>query len=189
MGALPKTSMAVPEFLSWWEKQSDDVRYELVDGIVYAMGRDKIGHNIAKLRAVNALQNAITLAGLDCIAFTDGVGISPDAKNYRLPDASVNCGPVSDDSTLLPNPVIVVEVVSPSSEERDVHSKLRDYFAIKSVCHYLIIYPERKFVVHHHRQNSEEPVVTTFVTSGVLDLIPPGLSIAASDLLNKWSAQ
>jgi Uma2 family endonuclease len=185
MGALPKTSMAVPEFLSWWEKQDERERYELVDGVVHAMGRDRVSHNLAKMRAVRALQDAITLAKLDCSAFTDGIGVSHNNKNYRLPDASVNCGPTNPEDYILPNPVVVVEVVSPSSEARDVHEKIRDYFAIRSIYHYLIIYPDRKFVIHHCRKQSAEKFETTFVTSGLIDLSPPGIAVAVADLVGK----
>jgi Uma2 family endonuclease len=185
MGALPKTSMALPEFFSWWEKQGEDTRFELVDGVAYAMGRDRIRHNNAKLRVVTSFQNAIKSAKVDCRAFVDGIGVSPDNKNYRLPDAVVNCGPADPEAYILPNPVIVVEVVSPSSEARDVHEKLIDYFAIKSVCHYLIVFEERGRIVHHRRQNSPEKIETTFLTTGLIELTPPGISIAVSDLLKE----
>jgi Uma2 family endonuclease len=188
MGALPKTSMAFPEFFSWWEKQSEDGRFELVDGHVYVMGRDRVGHNRAKLRAVNALQAAITAANLDCAAFTDGVGVSPNTRNFRLPDAAVNCGKVDDDNSVLPNPVIVVEIVSPSIETRDVNEKLTDYFAIKSVCHYLIIFPGRNLIVHHSRKNESDKIETAFVASGIIALSPPGISVGVADLLGEVSA-
>ena len=185
MGALPKIEMAVPEFLSWWEKQGDDARFELVDGIAYAMGRDRVRHNETKMRAVTALQNAIRTANVDCRAYTDGIGVSPDSRNYRLPDAAVNCGPVDPEAYILPNPVIVVEIVSPSGEARDVHEKMIDYFAIKSVCHYLIVFEDRGCVVHHRRKNSSEKVETTFVTSGEIELTPPSIRISVSDLLQE----
>jgi Uma2 family endonuclease len=189
MGALPKTSMALPEFFSWWEKQGEDTRFELVDGIAYAMGRDRIRHNNAKMRVVTALQNAIKTAKADCRAYVDGLGVSPNDKNYRLPDAMVNCGPADPEAYILPNPIIVVEVVSPSSEARDVHEKLIDYFAIKSVCHYLIVFEDRGRVVHHRRQNSSEKVETTFLTSGMIELTPPGITLSVSELLREQAPQ
>ena len=183
MGALPKANMAVPEFLSWWDKHGGDARFELVDGIVYAMGRDRMSHNRAKFRAARCLEDAINAAKLPCTTYVDGIGVSPNNKNYRLPDAAVNCGPEGADGAILPNPVIVVEVVSPSSEERDVHAKLRDYFAIKSIAHYLIIYDDRRYVVHHRRKGESDEVDTSFISSGVIDLSPPGMRVAVSGLL------
>jgi Uma2 family endonuclease len=97
----------------------------------------------------------------------------------------VNCGPVKPDAYILPNPVIVVEVVSPSSESRDVHEKMIDYFAIKSICHYLIVYDDRHLVVHHSRKNYNEKVETTFLTSGTIELSPPGIVLEVSDFLGE----
>jgi Uma2 family endonuclease len=98
----------------------------------------------------------------------------------------VNCGPVDPDASILPNPVIVVEVVSPTSEARDVHEKLRDYFRIPSVSHYVIVYEDRGYVVHHRRQGVEM-VETAFVSSGTLDLTPPGLSVPVAAFLGRTS--
>lgn len=188
MVALPKSSMVVPEFLDWWDKKGGEARFELVDGIVHAMGRDRVGHNRAKLRAVNALQRAIEVAGLDCAAFTDGVGVSANSRTFRLPDATVNCGKVEDDSSILPNPVIVVEVVSPSSEARDVNDKLIDYFAIASVRHYLIIFTGRKLIVHHSRNSTDDKIETAIVASGDINLSPPGITVSVTEILGETQA-
>lgn len=180
--ALPKTKMNVEQFFDWWGSQPDGERFELVDGVVVMMGRDRAGHNLAKLRATNALNNAIAKAGVECTAFIDGIGVSPNKDNYRLPDAVVNCGPVDLDAAILKNPIIAVEVVSPRSEDRDANEKLYDYFAISSLRHYLIIFLERRFVIHHRRDDDGE-VHTAFVKAGTLRLDPPGLEISVSELL------
>ena len=182
--ALPQQKMTVAEFLAWWESVPGDERFELVDGQVVAMGRDRVSHNLAKLRAVNSLATAIREAGLDCIAFTDGVGVSAGQFSYRLPDAVVHCGEIGRDALIVDNPVIAVEVVSPSSEERDVHAKLHDYFAIASVQHHLIVYEDRGYIVHHRRTETG-PLQTTFVTEGAIDLSPPGIRVSVSELLGK----
>lgn len=176
--ALPREKMSVPEFLAWWEGSGGDERFELVDGRVVAMSRDRASHNRAKMRAATLLAEAIRSAGIDCEAFVDGMGVSPDRYNYRIPDAVVQCGKVDADALILDRPVIVVEVVSPSSEERDVHAKLRDYFAIPSVDHYLIVYDDRRFLVHH-RRGQGGAIETTFVSQGPLDLVPPGIRLSA----------
>jgi Uma2 family endonuclease len=182
MVALPKTKMNVEQFFEWWDQQPEGERFELVDGIVVMMGRDRAGHNMAKLRATNALNEAIIAAGIDCTAFIDGMGVSPNKSNYRLPDAVVNCGDIDLDDAILKNPIIVVEVVSPRSEDRDANEKLYDYFAISSLRHYLIVFLERRFVIHHRRDDDGE-VHTTFVKSGALRLDPPGLEISVGELL------
>ena len=56
------------------------------------------------------------------------------------PDVLVNCGaPVGADSLLAPAPVIVVEVITPTSRSLDTNGKLADYFRLESVNHYLVV--------------------------------------------------
>jgi Uma2 family endonuclease len=182
--ALPEQKMTVAEFLAWWESVPGDDRYELVDGKVVAMGRDRASHNLAKMRAVNCLSAAIREAGVECVAFVDGIGVSANQFSYRLPDAVVHCGKIDPDTLIVDNPVIAVEVVSPSSEERDVHAKLHDYFAITAVEHYLIVYDDRGYLVHHRRTGGG-PLETTFVSEGELHLTPPGIRVSVDELLGK----
>ena len=52
---------------------------------------------------------------------------------------------------ILEAPLIVVEVVSPSSERDDSDAKLVDYFSVASIQHYLIVFSEKRVVVHHQR--------------------------------------
>lgn len=69
------------------------------------------------------------------------------------PDALVYCGPeLPDDAIEVPNPVILVEVASPSTRKFDDTAKLSGYFSLASVQHYLIVDPEGPPVIHHHRQ-------------------------------------
>lgn len=186
MGALPKTKMTVVDFLDWWHRKNGDDRFELVDGQVIAMGRDRIRHNRAKMRAVSILSAAIEKFDVDCEAFIDGVGVSGDEFNFRLPDAVVHCGEIEDEeSSILSNPVVIVEVVSPSSEDRDIHVKLTEYFSIPSVCHYLIVYVERGRVVHHSRKDKNARIDTWFGSKGVRELFPPGITIDIEELLGE----
>jgi Uma2 family endonuclease len=78
--------------------------------------------------------------------------------------------------------VIVVEVVSPSSERDDTEAKLVDYFEVASIRHYLIVFSEKRVVVHHHRRNEGE-IATRIAHDGDIVLNPPGLMVAVAALL------
>ena len=175
--------MNLPEFFAWWDGQATDERFELVDGQVVGMTRDQVAHNRAKTKAFLAHRNAVGRADIDCEAYIDGIGVSPNVRNFRLPDAVVNCGPVEADAVLLPNPV--VEVVSPRSEGRDVHEKLADYFGMDSIMHYLILYPKMRNILHHGRSSLASPVQTRFVSDGRLHLTPPGFSLGVDELIGE----
>jgi Uma2 family endonuclease len=104
-----------------------------------------------------------------------------DSTTYE-PDGLVYCGPELPPSALeVPNPILVVEVISPSSEHIDTSIKLADYFRVPSVMHYLIVDPERPLIVHHARR-SNDPILTGIVRHGVVALDPPGLELALADV-------
>src|SRR5712692_10128382 len=115
--AVPRR-MSVAEFLDWAERQPKG-RYELVDGQVIAMSPERNRHVLVKRSVANALGSVVTRAQVDCTVFSDGATVVIDKHNSREPDAAVHCGPFDLDSLVLDTPIIVVEVLSPSSERSD----------------------------------------------------------------------
>ena len=84
------------------------------------------------------------------------------------------------DSLEIPNPVVVIEVLSPSTARMDATTKLRGYFEVPSVQHYLIVDPEGQTVTHHKR--GVAAIETRVVSEGALALDPPGLEIRPADI-------
>jgi len=169
-------SFTADSFIAWALDQPRG-RFELVRGRVVAMAPERAGHARAKLAMVNALGDAIARAGLDCEAFTDGMSVRIDEATVYEPDALVRCGPrLDDDDVEVPDPVIVVEVVSRSSRSTDSGAKLADYVTLPSLRHYLVVNADSGRIAHHARHNSGE-ITTRIVSEGVLVLDPPGLTI------------
>lgn len=181
--SLSKGRMEVPEFLAWSERQPDD-RYELVDGEIVAMTRDTVRHNRAKLAAYRAFDDAVRAAGLlPCVTLVDGVGVVVNDKTLRIPDVLVQCGAEPDpDAMIVESPLVVVEVVSASSEREDTDFKLVDHFSVASIHHYLIAFSDRRVVVHHQR-SSGGGIATRIASDGDIALTPPGISVAVVALL------
>ena len=97
-------------------------------------------------------------------------------------DALVYCGTKLPPSAIeVANPVIVVEVLLPSTRHIDLSAKLADYFRLPSIAHYLIVDPERPRVLHHTR-SSGETILTRIVTEGSIRLDPPGITLAMTDI-------
>jgi Uma2 family endonuclease len=136
MTALPKhTRMTVDEFLTWAETQ--DGRWELFDGVPVAMAPERAIHGRVKLRVANALERAIEAAGLPCQALLDSVAVRIDRHRSYQPDALVYCGaPVPDSALEVSNPIVVVEVLSPSNAMKDLPDKLVGYLLVPSIRHY-----------------------------------------------------
>jgi Uma2 family endonuclease len=179
--ALPTQRMKVPEFLAWAETQSEG-RYELVDGVIRAMAPERIVHGLVKKAVVRALDDAIREAALPCTALPDCAGVYVSDKKFRIPDASVQCGVELDpNSMILDAPLIVVEVVSPSSQRKDTLVKLIEYFSVSSIHHYLIVLPEEGVILHHERRG--EGILTHIVRDGEITLAPPGITVPFAALL------
>lgn len=182
MSVVATTPLSVDEFLARATAMSDG-RHELVDGQIIAMAPESVRHNQIKGRAFRALADGIKQAALDCEAYTDGVAVRINARTCRIPDASVQCGSIDPDSMELTEPLIVVEVVSPSSGRGDTGAKVAEYFTVPSIRHYLIVDPFGARVILHSRTDRSGAILTTILTQGPIRLDPPGFAILAEALL------
>jgi Uma2 family endonuclease len=179
MDASAVKRMTVPEFLAWAETQEGG-RYELIRGEIVAMAPERSAHVQAKRRAANALEAAIKRAGIACEAFVDGLAVAIDDETSYEPDALVNCGdPVAPDSMVAPHPVIVVEVLSPSTRSLDTTAKLADYFRVPGLAHYLIIDLGRRHILHYRRQ-PDGAITVAIVNEGEIVCDPPGIAVAVA---------
>jgi Uma2 family endonuclease len=180
MTALPKTRLTVDEYLAWAEQQPG--RFELLDGAVVAMSPEGAGHAERKAAVHAALLAAIRSRGLAYYALPDGMTVRIDDATAYEPDALVYCGKKLLPSAVeVPNPVVVVEVLSPSTRHIDPSAKLADYFRLPSIAHYLIVDPEKPRIIHHARA-IDDTILTRIVSDGTIRLDPPGLELAMPDI-------
>jgi Uma2 family endonuclease len=178
-----QTGFTADEFIAWALEQPTG-RYELDNGTVVAMAPERASHATAKLNAVVALRNAIAARDLPCRAFPDGMALRIDDRTVYEPDALVRCGsPLPGDAIEVVDPVIVVEVVSPSSRGVDRGVKLASYFLLPSLRHYLIVDTDKRVVIHHHR-GAEGRIEVRVLHDGPLTLDPPGLAIDIRDIFD-----
>ena len=98
------------------------------------------------------------------------------------PDALVYCGTKLPASAVeVPDPVIIVEVLSRSTRHIDLSAKLADYFRLPSIVHYLIVDPEKPRLVHHARVGGNT-ITTRIITEGDVMLDPPGIEFSLADI-------
>ena len=176
-----QTGFTADEFIAWALEQPTG-RFELVNGTVVAMSPERMNHGRAKSQAWLALRLAIAARGLVCEAHPDGATVRIDDRTVYEPDALVRCGPpLPGDAVETDDPVIVVEVVSPSSRGIDKGAKLAGYFSLPSVRHYLIVDTDQRVVIHHHRVEDGR-IESRILREGPLTLDPPGLTIEVRDI-------
>jgi len=175
----PVTRMSRAEYRAWAEQQPRG-RFERINGIVVAMALERITHARAKARVWQALDRAIRAAGVPCEALPDGVTVEVGDSDYE-PDAIVQCGPLDPNGLVADNPIIIVEVLSPSTSGMDRAGKPQEYFRLPSVRHYLIVWPDKSQIAHH-RRDADGAIETSIVTNGDIRLDPPGITIAVGDV-------
>jgi Uma2 family endonuclease len=169
--------MTAGEFIEWAMDQPEGRRYELVAGEVVAMAPERSAHALTKLTVAMSLAQAVKAAKLPCTVYPDGMAVQVDASTVYEPDAMVRCGTaLPGDATKVTDPLIVVEVLSPSTRARDAGAKLEDYFRMPSVRHYLILKTENRTVIHHERDGSGA-ITTRIVRDGAVVLDPPGIEL------------
>lgn len=178
--ARAETPMTREEFLAWVEVQPCG-RFERIDGIVVAMAAERASHNLRKGAARDALRRAVKEAGLtSCQVFGDGMTVQVENSDYE-PDAVLRCGPLlPGDATKVSDPLVLVEVLSPDSATRDRATKLRAYFKLPSVQHYLIVWPEEQRIVRHSRMANDQVATHVFV-SGEIRLDPQGIAVTVEE--------
>lgn len=176
-----QTDFTADDFIAWALEQPAG-RFELDNGIVVAMAPERASHNQAKLNAAIALRGAIGARGLPCRVMTDGMAVRINDRTVYEPDALVRRGPpLPGDAIEVADPVVVVEVVSPSSRGIDRGVKLAGYFSLPSARHYLIVDTD-KLVVIHHRRDDEGRIEVEILQDGSLTLDPPGLAFDIRDI-------
>ena len=172
--------MSVDDFLAWAEHQPGG--WELFDGSPNAMSPERVIHGDVKYRVARALDAAISKAGVPCRFVLDSAGVRVDRHNLYQPDALVYCGDaVSGDTLIIPDPIVVFEVLSPGNAMKDLRDKLQGYFRISSIKHYLIVDPDKRIVIHHARSGGEV-IATRIIGGGTIVLNPPGFVLAVDEL-------
>ena len=136
--------MSVEEFLDFVEDNED--RYEYIDGEPRQMTGGKLNHFVIITNIVGKIRSL--LADRDCLVLTSGMLVKAGETRLVAPDVSVVCGePETEaDTRILLNPILVVEVTSPSSIDYDRVSKREYYGDAPSIQAYLVVDQHRVLV-------------------------------------------
>jgi Uma2 family endonuclease len=179
MNIAIRPPLTVEDYVAWAGAQPERQRTELINGQIVTMAPERVEHGEVKLAAAVALRLAVTRAGVNCHVLGDGMTVRIDDHTAYEPDALVYCGTwLARGAMVVPNPIIVVEVLSPATAHTDTSAKLIGYFKLASVVHYLVLDPDARSIVHHARNRA--PAV---LTRGRLQLDPPGLALDVDELL------
>lgn len=143
--------MTLEEFLRW--DDGTDTRYELVDGFPMAMAPPAEAHRILAVRLVSRIDAA--LAGRrPCNAQIKPGVVRPDrADSYYVPDIAVTCEPNEPGRQAMVDPILIVEILSPSTERTDRRLKLSAYQTMESVREIMLIDADSHHAELYRRDN------------------------------------
>jgi Uma2 family endonuclease len=133
--ALNRPHQTLEEFLAWEREQPE--RYERVSGVIRMMTGGTLDHNRITRNVADALWRR--LQGSDCEVFTSDVKVVTPAGDVMYPDVVVACGDLPGKATALDTPIVIVEVLSESTAERDHGRKRWAYQTIPSLRHYVLV--------------------------------------------------
>jgi Uma2 family endonuclease len=134
MSNIAEKLMSLDEFLAWERDQPK--RYEYAGGVVTMMTGGSLDHSTIASNLWTVLRDQ--LRGGTCRAFRGDTKVIAN-NSLRYPDLSVTCTPVRGNDDVVLDPILVVEVVSPSTEREDRGRKKFDYFATPSIRQYAIV--------------------------------------------------
>jgi len=144
--------MSVGEFLDW---ESEDGRgYELREGVVVAMAPTKPAHQILAVRLGRFLDEAVDDRP-SCTVRAEAPIVVPDREDtVHQADLAVTCQEHEPDQRGTPDPVVIVEILSPSTQSYDRRIKLGDYRGIPSVQEIVLIAQDELYCEVHRRLDS-----------------------------------
>jgi Uma2 family endonuclease len=141
--------MTIEEFLAW--EGEPNVHYQLRDGYPVAMAPPADAHGILMINLGAALKDALK-GRPDCRPRAQtGIRSVRNPRSLHEADIAVACTPSEPKRRVLPDPIVVIEILSPSTAEDDFQVKLPDYRIIPSVREIVLIDSTRKLCQVHRR--------------------------------------
>ena len=153
MASNPVSKLTEEQYLAI--ERAAEFKSEFLDGVMYAMSGGSLRHSdlasnvLAELRAM--------LRSSECKAFNSDLRVRVSARMYAYPDVSVVCGKpllADDQQDVLLNPVIIVEVLSPSTEQYDRGMKFQLYRTIESLREYILVDQDKVLIEQYIRQDA-----------------------------------
>jgi len=155
--------MTVEQYLTLDE--ATDAKYEYDNGYVFMlrppssandenaildMAGGSVAHGAICAQLVYLLVGA--LRGRPCRAYTSDMRMKLAERQYFYPDSTVACG--QETGSMLQNPTVVIEVLSPTTEKRDRGAKFQTYKALPTVQEYVLIAIEDQAIEVHRREGT-----------------------------------
>ncbi len=177
MSAIRKLSpLSVADYLTL--EETSEIRHELVDGYLVAMVGTTQRHNLIAGNLFGALR--LHLRGSPCRVFVSDLKVRV-GDNFYYPDLVVSCQPGELSDRIVSEPVLVVEVLSETTEARDRHEKRIAYQRLISLKEYLLV-AQSEPRVEVFRRLSDGWEVETYGAGEQVRLVSLALELALAEI-------
>ena len=170
--------MSLDEFLSW--DDGTETRYELIGGFPLAMAPGLEGHALLVGRLLCRLEGPSRRR--PCNAQTEAGILHPDrADTFFVADIGVTCAPHDRRRQYMQDPILLIEILSPSTERHDRRIKLPAYRRIATVQEILLLASDERYA-ELHRRDGNVWLTELIRDEGTLALATAGIEISISEL-------
>jgi Uma2 family endonuclease len=164
-------------------EEESETKHELIDGEIFAMAHGTPEHGRLAARMIHVLASA--LGGRPCEVFSSDVRVRVLATGLATyPDVSVVCGRIEIDPenrNTITNPIVLVEVLSDSTESYDRGTKLAHYRKIESLRDYLLVV-QHEARIEHYRRNDDGTWTLRDVSPPDLVRLSIGVEVSVADV-------
>ena len=157
MSAVPKTAEKIytpEEYLALEEKAEG--RSEYYDGIIWGMSGGSLNHSTIAANVTTAIHNDLKAKAKKCRVMNSDLKVKIEKYNcFYYPDVMVICGEVefADERTdIIKNPILIIEVLSPSTADFDRGTKFNRYRSLSSLKEYVLIAQDKPKVESWYRE-------------------------------------
>lgn len=181
MVANPQFQYMTPQEYLEWEK-TQQLRYEYIDGEVFAMTGGTKPHNRIAGNLYTELDGFLEDKGCDVFISDVKVQVTPSGP-YHYPDVVVTCDDRDKESIdMVQYPCLIVEVLSPSTEAFDRGKKFTRYRQSSTLKEYILIESDEISVECFRRNDEGLWVLHTYAEGDTLNLESVGISIPVDKL-------
>lgn len=156
-------------------EEASGTRHEFFEGEVFAMAGESKAHNLIAGNIYVSLR--LALRGRGCQAFMENVQLAVRREQqYVYPDVLVTCSPHDAQQTRrIESPVLLVEVLSPSTAYYDRGHKFKQYKTLPSLQHYLLV-AQNRWLVEWYRRTPGNEWTHTVLTEPDEEIVVPELN-------------
>ncbi len=176
--------MTADEFLAW-PGDGQGGKYQLVDGELRAMSPASATHGRIQGTLARIVGGHLLHVGGRCGLYTEpAIRVHSRSKiNTRVPDLGVSCAPVAANDVALPEPKLLVEILSPGNA-RDTWDNVWAYCTIPSVTEILVLASTRieAELLRRDAAGHWPPDPQRIEDGGILELTTIGLSLPLREI-------